>query len=280
VARSSAVTIPVDTTCRLRRTTSATSLARSVARPAARGVALRPSRQASCRRARLQPGGVTRPLFVYSPAVRLPRTSSSHRARTKSPCVSVRGSARRANRAALTANHSFEGGTGNPSGGESDLQSKHRTQRAGRPSAKSDTGIAAPSATLARQHLGPVSGVSDQRGQMSRSQPGITDLRVIARTRGLNAPANVGRDEIVARLHDLEAPGDPADVAEHSTRNAPPERKGWWVSRSVSELRAVAREHGINIPARTRRQELVDLLIAYDIPRPSGPGSQTKCRPT
>lgn len=83
----------------------------------------------------------------------------------------------------------------------------------------------------------------------------------------------------MARLHDLEARAIPAAVAEHSTPNAPPERKGWWVSRSVSELRAVAQAHGINVPARTRRQELVDLVIAYDIPRPSSPASQTKHQP-
>ena len=111
---------------------------------------------------------------------------------------------------------------------------------------------------------------------MSRSQAAITDLRAIARERGLDAPANVGRHEIMARLRDLEAPGHAAAVREHSTRNGSPEPKGWWVSRSVSELRAVAREHGIDVPARTSRKELVDLLTAHDIPRPSGPASQTK----
>ena len=101
-----------------------------------------------------------------------------------------------------------------------------------------------------------------------------TDLRLIARSRGLTVPANAGRLELVALLKDRETPQENI-VTEEVTREKPLARTGWWSALSVSELRSVAREHGIDVPAGLHRQELVDLLIEHDVPRPSRPRSRT-----
>src|SRR5438132_11034885 len=72
----------------------------------------------------------------------------------------------------------------------------------------------------------------------------ITDLRLVARARGLDVPADAKRDEIIALLGGHDAPGDTVATAQNSTRRAPPARTGWWTSLSVRELRTLARDHG------------------------------------
>ena len=106
----------------------------------------------------------------------------------------------------------------------------------------------------------------------------ITDLRLVARARGLDVPADAKRDEIIALLGGHDAPGDTVATAQNSTRRAPPARTGWWTSLSVRELRTLARDHGINVPAGTHRHELVELLIEHDVPRPSRPPSGPRRR--
>ena len=101
----------------------------------------------------------------------------------------------------------------------------------------------------------------------------ITDLQLIARARGISVPADANRDEIVALLGDAPLPGVGATAMRTPARGALVEPSGWWTSLSVGELRAVAREHGINVPAVTHRHELVGLLIEHDVSRPSRPVS-------
>jgi hypothetical protein len=47
---------------------------------------------------------------------------------------------------------------------------------------------------------------------------------------------------------------------------------------SVSELRTLARDHGLRVPPGMHRRELVDLLVEHDVPRPPGPTPGRKRR--
>lgn len=100
----------------------------------------------------------------------------------------------------------------------------------------------------------------DPYGQLAAA-----DLQVIARARRLDVPAGAGRDEVVAalRAHDAQEPN--ASVA-NLTPSAAPERGGWWTSMSVPELRDLARDHGIDVAAGMRRRQVVELLVAHDVP--------------
>jgi hypothetical protein len=100
-----------------------------------------------------------------------------------------------------------------------------------------------------------------------------TDLRLVARARGLDIPTNADRDAIVALLI---ADDTPPSVASPAGRKPKPtaERFGWWTSLSLSELRDVAREHGIDVAVGMRRRELVELLIEHEVPRPARPHSK------
>jgi hypothetical protein len=113
----------------------------------------------------------------------------------------------------------------------------------------------------------------DRFGQLT-----IADLQLIARARGLDVPAGAGRDEIVALLRDHDALDDTAALAQNSARSAPDERAGWWTSLSIRELRSLARDHGIDVPAGIHRHELVELVIDHDVPRPSRPPSRATRR--
>jgi hypothetical protein len=51
------------------------------------------------------------------------------------------------------------------------------------------------------------------------------------------------------------------------------EPSGWWTSLSVGELRTVAREHGISVPAGIHRRALVELLVEQGVSKPSRPSA-------
>ena len=108
-------------------------------------------------------------------------------------------------------------------------------------------------------------------------EPTVTDLQFIARARRITVAAHTKREEFVDLLGDDDALRDSAAVTEHPAGSAP-ERKGWWASLSVRQLHDIVRQHGINVPAGTRRHEVVDLLIEHDIPRPAHPASRTTRR--
>jgi hypothetical protein len=93
-----------------------------------------------------------------------------------------------------------------------------------------------------------------------------TDLRLVARARGLDIPDDADRNTIVAVL---VADETPTSVASPSNRKPTAERLGWWSAVSLSELRNVARGHGIDVAAGMRRRELVELLIEREVPRPA-----------
>lgn len=104
----------------------------------------------------------------------------------------------------------------------------------------------------------------------------VTDLALVARARGIDIPADADHDEIVDRLRSHETHPSRTTVAPDftepaSTPVAPAtisERSGWWSSISVSELRTLARGHGLDVPAGMHRRELVALLVEHDVPRP------------
>jgi hypothetical protein len=104
----------------------------------------------------------------------------------------------------------------------------------------------------------------------------VTDLALVARARGVDIPADADHDEIVARLRSHETHPSRTTTAPNSTEPdstpvAPAtisERSGWWSSMSVSELRTLARDHGLDVPAGMHRRELVALLVEHDVPRP------------
>jgi hypothetical protein len=115
--------------------------------------------------------------------------------------------------------------------------------------------------------------MSNKRDQFAHLT--ITDLRLVARARGLDVPADADRNEILALLSAHETS---TSLVSLSNRKPSPtaERPGWWTHVSLPELRRVAREHGIDVPAGMRRRELVDLLIERDVPRP--PSARTHRR--
>jgi len=106
----------------------------------------------------------------------------------------------------------------------------------------------------------------------------ITDLQLIARARGITLPADANRDQIVTLLGDTPSAGESAAVKQTPAGSALNAPTGWWTSFSVGELRTVAREHGINVPAGTHRHELVGLLIEHDVSRPPRPPSSRSGR--
>jgi len=105
----------------------------------------------------------------------------------------------------------------------------------------------------------------------------ITDLQLIARGRGLDLPEDAERDAVIALLDADETPDDLSTLAakpkpklKTGTRattktntTAVSPRSGWWTSLSVRDLRCLAREHGIEVPAGICRHELVELLVNH-----------------
>jgi hypothetical protein len=95
----------------------------------------------------------------------------------------------------------------------------------------------------------------------------LADLQLIVRSRRLDLPPELDRDELIIMLrdHDEHPPHPPAEPATTSTR----ERSSTWTAMSVADLRSLARRHNINVAAGMRRRELIDLLTEHDIPRPA-----------
>jgi len=103
---------------------------------------------------------------------------------------------------------------------------------------------------------------SDLYGSLS-----LNALQLIARSRSIDIPHGAQRDQIVEllRIYDKKPP-EPAKKRSRQTASRQP--SGWWTSMSVAELRDIARNHGIAVPAGMRRDELVQLLDEHDVPRP------------
>ena len=116
----------------------------------------------------------------------------------------------------------------------------------------------------------------------------VDDLQLICRARSVDVSAGATRDEIVMLLCAQDARAA-APLTSESTPKPAPEKKrtrtlrqtrptvsvereptGWWSSMSVTALRAVAREHGVDVAAGMHRVELVRLLVDHDVPRPTG----------
>jgi hypothetical protein len=99
----------------------------------------------------------------------------------------------------------------------------------------------------------------------------VADLQVVARAHHIHVREGAEREEILALLRrsDAHPSGQPSEPQQHkSTPSALPERSGWWSSMSVSVLRTLARDHGLDVAAGMHRRELVELLVEHDVPRP------------
>ena len=103
---------------------------------------------------------------------------------------------------------------------------------------------------------------SDLYGSLS-----LNALELIARSRNIDIPHGAQRDQIVEllRTYDKKPPAQPEKKSRQTASRRP---SGWWTTRSVAELRDITREHGIAVPAGIRRNELIQLLIEHDVPRP------------
>ena len=114
---------------------------------------------------------------------------------------------------------------------------------------------------------------NDPYGRLS-----LNGLQLIATSRNIDVPVGAKREKIVALLRAHDAQTRPSPPKQNSTRSAPREPYGWWKSMSVSALRTLAREHGVDVPAGMRRSELVELLVEREVPRPSGQTSGRRRR--
>ena len=97
----------------------------------------------------------------------------------------------------------------------------------------------------------------------------LNGLQLIAKSRDIDVPAGVGRDEILMllRAHDVQRP---APAKQKRTPTSAHEPTGWWTSLPVKELRTIVRDSGVAVPAGIHRRELVELLIEHDVREPLG----------
>jgi hypothetical protein len=97
----------------------------------------------------------------------------------------------------------------------------------------------------------------------------VTDLHLVCRARRIDVLSGTGRDELIALLRSHDAHPSALEPKTSNSESINSERPGWWIPMSVSELRALALGHNVDVPAEVHRNELVELLVARGVLRPA-----------